>query len=813
MKAKGIAILLAGLMLFVFACNDPAKNEEEAKFGVSVLPATEKILQNIEYDLSGYGNKIEITTVKGEYESVQIILSAETAISSYDILTETLHSDKGEYSAENIFVYNEKYINVSRNFENNGAPTGMYPDALLPFEIAKEYGENKIKAGENQGIYLTFYIPYTQEEGIYTGNITLSVGGKSIEIGVALTVLSLEMSEICHTKNVFLTTWGFENGELNSSQEMMDAYTDKLIEYRLAPDVIVKDTSHSADDIEYYTDKAFEYMQNKRCSNISIPYSELHSGTQVTFDQNITRAYFESYARKSIEEHYNMFEKSVVYFHMIDEPDDNGIHDRCKQVLQTYRALVDSIAADVLTWETGDKEFLAELAQSIADVPCLVTSKYNQDFADTGAATFCPTVNQYDTEENRALYADQNEQYWYTCISPRVPYPTLHLEDTLVSARLMPWMQAEYNVVGNLYWATNLYAAFDNMTGTYQGLDDYFSNPERTPRVNGDGFLFYPGGQYGMTEPIVSMRLEALRDGFEEYELLYALKEKYAEISAEAECDFDAISAIESLRGLLYTGTRVSGNSALLQQARTSVLDLLEMANSAAGVCITDYTDNGYGEVTYKVFVKDGYELVAMGETLLGGTTFKGGKMYEFAVDRAEGESIVSFEVKGTDLSFAHYIGGSVENISAEEFTASFEEEGVSVSTECVLAETIDGNLSGKINKITVSASDDALQSFRLDGAVLPPINADSEKLTLRVFSDEEGTQFVVSAKFMSRNLYYDLSSVTLRRGLNTIEISLGSLSTETLGGLDYLIFYLGTTRYEPQRTIWFYDISVYNTR
>lgn len=173
MKAKGIAILLAGLMLFVFACNDSAKNEEEAKFGVSVLPATEKILQNIEYDLSGYGNKIEITTVKGEYESVQIILSAETAISSYDILTETLHSDKGEYSAENIFVYNEKYINVSRNFENNGAPTGMYPDALLPFEIAKEYGENKIKAGENQGIYLTFYIPYTQEEGIYrnTGDI------------------------------------------------------------------------------------------------------------------------------------------------------------------------------------------------------------------------------------------------------------------------------------------------------------------------------------------------------------------------------------------------------------------------------------------------------------------------------------------------------------------------------------------------------------------------------------------------------------------------------------------------------------------
>ena len=49
----------------------------------------------------------------------------------------------------------------------------------------------------------------------------------------------------------------------------------------------------------------------------------------------------------------------------------------------------------------------------------------------------------------------------YTCMNPRPPYPTYHLDDTLTSSRLLGWMMYNYDIVGNLYWETVLYSYFE----------------------------------------------------------------------------------------------------------------------------------------------------------------------------------------------------------------------------------------------------------------------------------------------------------------------------------------------------------------
>ena len=57
----------------------------------------------------------------------------------------------------------------------------------------------------------------------------------------------------------------------------------------------------------------------------------------------------------------------------------------------------------------------------------------------------------------------------------------------------------------------------DNIT---RPIDPY-ADPQRMSErwiANGDGYLFYPGAKYGADYPFASMRLEAIRDGLEEYE-------------------------------------------------------------------------------------------------------------------------------------------------------------------------------------------------------------------------------------------------------------------------------------------------------
>lgn len=357
------------------------------------------------------------------------------------------------------------------NYEGTSAPTGWYPDALVPFENVKARGENKVAAGQNQGLYVTFNVPLDCEPGTYTGEIVISATGGEERVSVALNVLDVEVSAERHAKNIFLAEWHYSMGELNSSQEMLDRYVEALFEYRLSPNIVVTDTVHSDEDIAFYTDLAYEYMQDVRCSNITIPYATATIDGQTCIDPVVFEKYLMSFARKSLETGLNMFDKSVCYFSIIDEPQNFGILERVKVVTRVYRETLQSVSEQIADLE-GDTALKEALAESVLDIKNVVTASYSDAYAPY-VETWCPQVSYYDTESGRAMYAAQEEKWWYTCISPRAPYPTYHTEDTLLSARALGWMQAQYDVVGNLFWAVNIYAQYDG--ATYHPIEDYYT--------------------------------------------------------------------------------------------------------------------------------------------------------------------------------------------------------------------------------------------------------------------------------------------------------------------------------------------------
>lgn len=816
-KLAVILVLTTFVASILSACDGgsglPSSKVELSSENVNVwtVAATEKVMQDQtkKYEDLHSSSDITLTVARGEYESGQIIITPGVDVASYDVKVGTLKLIDGEevFPAENVSIYMEKYTHIARNYENS-EPTGWYPDALVPFTSAKEYDENKISANTNQGLYVTYEIPSDQRSGIYTGVIELDFGAFSKFVNVSLNVLNLNVSETVHTKSIFLTQWSFHSGDLNSTQEMYDAYAKALIEYRLSPQYVLFNNNHSSEDIALYTEKAYEYMLDERCSNICIPYKTTTIETQTCFDPNIFESYVRAFVEKSFETGFNMLAKSTVYLNIIDEPLLQNIPLRTKVVCELFKKTVEEIALEIESDDSITSSIKDNVVESLRDLRNIVTAKYydTPQVDSTGKIigsydewidTWCPTVDDYDLESNRANYDTQEEKWWYTCVSPRAPYPTYHIEDTLLSARTMSWMQAEYDVVGNLYWAVNQYAQYGD--DSYEYIEDYFGTAEHYPKVNGDGYLFYPGGQYGLDKPIASMRLEAIRDGLEEYELIYALKEKYASLG------FDIQNVLSSLTETLYKGTKVATNGEKFASARANLLALCEAANSSAQMCIANYVDERNGSVSYQVYLAQGYELKNNRVTVNNVETYKDGNLFTVRVklDQKKNDVSLSVDADGKTFVYNRYIGGEVGFVSAQETQNSFIGEGVSVNSS-YNEHGVHLNVDGTDGSVS--------QTIRFTNLASLGITKNIQKFVFKLNNPtNEICKLTMIAKYKNSKLYSEIASYELTPGENVIDVAM-PVNWSVVGDIEFFIFQFGESKTAQSATsLIFHEMLVYN--
>lgn len=786
-------------------------------------PATEKVLRNVSgiYDAFKTDAVIDLTVARGEYEGAQIILSAKKDV-TYDVQIGAIRmADGTEFPSANAEAFGEKYVDVTTNYSNNGMPLGQYPDALVPFANLKAAGENTVRANENQGVYFRFRIPLDQKVGVYSGAATVTIGGSTKSVPITLRVLDTKVSETSHNKSIFLNRWSFYRGELDGSQDMFNRYTEALFEYRLSPNEIVVDTKHSDEDVAYYTDLAFSYMQNPKCTNIQIPYQTTYVGNELSFDTNVFDKYLTAFAEKSFaayesEEYdtcYNMFDKSTVYFSIIDEPHLQGLLNRVKLVSDAFRAQLTATADRIAADASVTSPVKDEIVQSIRKIRNVVTCPYDAVYAPY-IDTWCPNVLYYDTENGRANYAGQEEKWWYTCNAPTPPYPTYRTEDTLLSARSLGWMQAQYNVTGNLYWATDIYAMYN--TSAYVDIEEYYEgNASRYPNVNGDGYLFYPGKKYGVNGPIGSLRLEAIRDGLEEYELLYALESRYKEIAASHALDAETDALYGSLTNNIYNGVLVSATSEKFMSARAALLELCLLADSDAQFCLIGYNDDGYGENTYTFFAADGATVKNKGEALGVAEAVSGGNIYSLTVklENARNDIALTVETGEDTYTFGMRLSGKVTVNGAADATADdFTEGGVTPTFTATDASTVDDEYEGTWAKIDLpQAEADGVQSFRMRGALINGIGSGSDRMLLHVYYDgDDAPTCAISAKYSKQAIQSRLATVDLHKGMNTITISLSSKNWSRLGTLDYFTIRLGEESTSAQ-TLYIVDTVVYN--
>lgn len=159
------------------------------------------------------------------------------------------------------------------------------------------------------------------------------------------------------------------------------------------------------------------------------------------------------------------------------------------------------------------------IRETLPGVPTVdaISLKEGVDFLRGTLDIWTPVLASFDqqTDVLNQHVASGGHVWFYTCIFPQGAYLNRFIDYPLLKTRLLHWLNYRHNLSGFLHWGGNYWS------------DDPFGNVE--PIIN-DGKTLLPAGDNAIVYPdperltvLSSIRLEAMREGIEDYELLRVL--------------------------------------------------------------------------------------------------------------------------------------------------------------------------------------------------------------------------------------------------------------------------------------------------
>lgn len=466
---------------------------------------------------------IDLDALRNEFEAFQVIVSAGTRdvvdarVSVSDLVGETGALIGGARIALSL----QHYLEVTQNTSK----PGWYPDALLP--LPESFS---VKAGQNQGVWANVYVPRNAAPGRYVGKVTVAADGQVTELPVTLRVRDAALTDKSHFQSAFAIWGGILADQYKLSQDSPEyrALYERvywfLTGYRMPPD----DLPVSIDSPD-----AARFLNDPRVNSFRIPYDP---GNPEQFKQRIAMLREKGWLSKG-------------YIYTIDEPGPDAI--------------------------AGCAEYGKRIKELAPDARWLLTHGVREELLGA-VSIWCPVLAGYDKDACRERQALGESVWWYTCCGPQHPYPTYLINDDATSPRVLSWLQAAWKVEGVLYWSVNIWDKFDGQRYVDR---DVWTDPLAFPGANGDGYLIYPGKTHE-DPPIPSLRLEWIRQGNEDFETFWLLRDRLREEAEKLEVPperYDPHSEVEALIARVApTFTRWNRDPLAMEAARREALDRIE---------------------------------------------------------------------------------------------------------------------------------------------------------------------------------------------------------------------------------------------
>src|SRR6266436_1762253 len=160
------------------------------------------------------------------------------------------------------------------------------------------------------------------------------------------------------------------------------------------------------------------------------------------------------------------------------------------------------------------RRFVHIVSEELPGVSTLDAISLGEDISAQEETTiWVPKLGTFDERLNAiaAHKARGGQSWYYICLDPRGRYLNRFIDFPSLKVRLLPWLNYRYGLTGFLHWGGNFWTdrPFENLQPDWGGG---FFLPA------GDDAIVYPDPEHDGV--FVSLRLEVMREGIEDYELL-----------------------------------------------------------------------------------------------------------------------------------------------------------------------------------------------------------------------------------------------------------------------------------------------------
>jgi hypothetical protein len=523
-RILGVALVLAGASALAFRWTHDAGAAEAPGPSLAVLPSPAKVRP----DTPARGAAaVELTLLRGECESAHLAVRAGDAALAG--VRAEVRGDPG--GGVTVRLLREELVQLLRPSGPDGAK-GAWPDPLIPDVDAYE-GEHRrafpfaVPAHETRAILVRACAAADAAPGLRTASVAVDLGGTRVvplRLRVSPVVIpatsSLPTSFGLASRTAALGHLGHAAAEPDELLRFDHLYREALLAHRLSahggtwdPPEFHRAGEKVEVDFRAYDRELLPFLEGKALpGGARMTSVELRTHPGLKGDAERV-AYWKAQADHLAKKGF----PGVLFAYEKDEPRLGDLPE-----IARHARLVRSADRRIQVLVTAS---LSPLLEGLVDI---WTPNLNCLFVRESPGEFCPW--RANPEAYRQVRASGAALWWYqSCSShgcddkPPTPYfqgwPSYVVDAAGGRARAMGWLAFAWGIQGELYWATTYAYAKGEAPA-----DPWAPGGLWAFGGNGDGTLLYPGTPArigGKTHvPVESLRLELIRDGLEDFELL-----------------------------------------------------------------------------------------------------------------------------------------------------------------------------------------------------------------------------------------------------------------------------------------------------
>jgi hypothetical protein len=398
----------------------------------------------------------------------------------------------------------------------------LVPDALLPWD-----GSTRNTEQENQPIWLQVTVPLGTAPGTYTAEVSVVADGNGTTVPVSVSVFPVALPPPNQVAGNLLTafhvsaetygnTVGKQNGYTLSTQfqGIGPSLYSFLASYRISPSSwgfgAPSQKSGYTSSRKWWLDSATNMtaeMKNGSFAAMAIPISNNRTSPS-NYIAGLSPNHPETWCSylKSVHAFWQQhgWTSSLPYAYGMDEPGLAGMRVVAKQASAVHSCFPGGKAI-VTGNPSQNNSFLWDGGNDDVDAWVVLANRYYGQYTNPKQSRAGISYARNKQKVIDAVRARGKMIWTYTYPNTRTPGFTA--TEPLSNSRMLFLWSALENIRGVLYG---------------EGTTNYKGNPFESVAQNGAFVLLYPGKE----SPVPSARLEQIRDGIEDWDILQIARQK-----------------------------------------------------------------------------------------------------------------------------------------------------------------------------------------------------------------------------------------------------------------------------------------------